>query len=339
MIAKGNTHASGAKLGRYMVTGKDGERAELFELRGFAESDIVDAFRSVHVMARATQCEQPFFHCQVRNPEGESLTREQWKAVAQRIEQELGLSDQPRAIAFHVKDGHEHMHLAWSRIDADSMKAIPLPFYKLRLKEAARELEIELGLTRVRNERDASEPKAPKRSERDQSTRLGIDVDQVRTQIRSAWEQSDSGKSFVAALAEQGMTIAHGDRRDYVVVDQEGGVHALGKRLLGVSAAETRARLADLHPGLLPGIDEARERSKAFRELEEERKGRGHHANDNAGMAAQQLEAHRRHLDLNPSLKPSADDKRRAIEQRAKEIAEQWATQKSREREDPGRDR
>ena len=59
MIAKGTPHANGSVLARYLVTGKDGERAELSELRGFAASGIVDAFRSVHVMARGTKCEAP----------------------------------------------------------------------------------------------------------------------------------------------------------------------------------------------------------------------------------------------------------------------------------------
>jgi hypothetical protein len=62
MIAKGTTHNDGGRLAVYLITGKDGERAELWELRGFASPDIVDAFRSVHVMAEATfhACSGPF---------------------------------------------------------------------------------------------------------------------------------------------------------------------------------------------------------------------------------------------------------------------------------------
>ncbi|HXR10562.1 MAG TPA: hypothetical protein VN792_07275, partial [Candidatus Acidoferrales bacterium] len=62
-----------------MTTGKEGERAELWQLSGFAAGDMRDAFRSVHVMAEATRCEQPFFHVQVRNPDGEELSRDQWR--------------------------------------------------------------------------------------------------------------------------------------------------------------------------------------------------------------------------------------------------------------------
>ena len=128
MIAKGNTH-SGARLARYIITGKEGEFAELWELRGFALRDIVDAFRSVHVTAGKSQCKQPFFHVQVRNPEGETLTRSQWKMAVEKIEGMLGLGEQPRAIAVHTDrdTGHEHVHIAWSRIDPETLHAKALP--------------------------------------------------------------------------------------------------------------------------------------------------------------------------------------------------------------------
>ena len=52
MISKGTTHNNGARLAAYMTTGKDGERAELWELRGFEATTIKDAFRDVQA-ARA----------------------------------------------------------------------------------------------------------------------------------------------------------------------------------------------------------------------------------------------------------------------------------------------
>jgi Ti-type conjugative transfer relaxase TraA len=259
MIAKGNAHNDGAKLATYMTTGKKDERAMRWELRGFASDDIREAFRSVHVMADALpQCEQPFFHVQVRNPNGEQLTRKQWDRVANRIEAKLGLTDQPRAIAFHedLDTGHEHMHIAWSRIDEETLKAIPLPFYKLRLKEVCRELEIELGLTRVTNERRGL-AMAPLRAEYEQARRLGVDIHEIRASIRDCWEHSDNGRSFNAALNEKGLTLARGERRDFIVIDAAGGMHALGKRILGQTAGEVRDRIADIDRQKIPTVDQA----------------------------------------------------------------------------------
>lgn len=259
MIAKGTLHNSGARLAAYLVTGKDGERAELYQVYGFATGDIREAFRSIDAMADGTRVEKPFFHVQVRNPEGEELRRAQWLQVADRIERINGLHGQGRAIAFHVdeKTGHEHMHVAWSRINDETLQAKPLPFFKLRLKEVCRELENELDLTRVSSQRPRVEL-APSRAEEEQSRRLDTDLHGIRGSIREAYERSDGGKAFAAALADKGLTLCQGERRDFVVIDQEGGIHALGKRLLGDSAAEIRRGLSDLHREGLPTVIEAR---------------------------------------------------------------------------------
>ena len=206
MIAKGVPHAQGARLARYLITGKNRERAELLELRGFAIEKIVDAFRSVHVMANGSKCVFPFFHVSVRNPDGETLDHDQWTYTANAIEQSLGLVNQPRAIAFHTceETGESHMHVAWSRIDQESLTAKPLPFYKERLKRVSRELERHFGLTEVSNARKGPIAYAPTRREEEQSRRLGIDLRDHRETIRDCFERSDCGRSFQRALADQG---------------------------------------------------------------------------------------------------------------------------------------
>jgi|SRR5271165_4394693 len=260
MIAKGTTHNNGAKLARYMTTGKDGERAELWQLYGFGSNDIKEAFRSVHVMAEATKCEQPFFHVQVRNREGETLTRQQWEATTHRIMRVNGLTGQPYAIAFHRDEltGDEHMHLAVSLIDGEHLKAKRLPFFKGRLKIISRELETEFGLEPVTNEREGPIKYAPTRAQDQQARRLGVDLHYVRNTIRTSWDHSDNGRSFEAALAEEGLILAQGDRRGLVVIDREGGIHALGKRILDVTPGQMKARMSDLPREELPSVNEVR---------------------------------------------------------------------------------
>ncbi len=278
MICKGTTHNSGPRLAAYMTNGKDGERAELWQMRGFAMDNLTDAFRTVHVMAQGTRCEQPFFHVQVRNREGEHLTRQQWEEAANRIERMIGLKDQPRAIAFHIdeKTGHEHMHVAWSRIDQDTLTAKHLPFYKLRLKNISRELELHFGLEPVTNHRPDRIRFAPTRAEEEQSRRLGFDIHEIRNTIRQCWDRSDCGSSFQAALEEQGLILAQGDRRSFVVIDREGGMHALGKRILDVTATGIRQRLSDISRDDLPTVNMARaemiEKGRQEEEKREEKK-------------------------------------------------------------------
>jgi MobA/VirD2-like, nuclease domain len=261
MIAKGNLHGDGAKLAVYLVTGKEGERAELIELRGFPTGNLRDAFVAAQLGAEArTHSTRPFFHAYVRLMEGESLDREQWQHVADRIEARLGFKDQPRALAFHhLADGATHLHMAWSRHDLEHDRALDPGLYKLKLKEISRQLERELGLTPVRNERDPDRKTlAPDRKEFEQSRRLGTDVTAIRENIRDCWDRSDNGASFIAALEEQGFILARGDRRDFVVIDPAGGDHALGKRILGVAAPGIRARIADIDKTQLPSVDEAK---------------------------------------------------------------------------------
>jgi hypothetical protein len=269
MIAKGTPHRDGSILARYLVTAKDRERAELWQLRGFALENIVDAFRSVHVMAEGTRCKAPFFHVYIRNREGESLDREQWERTADRIERVLGLNDQPRAIAFHTAEdtGDCHMHIAWSRIDQDTLTAKPLPFFQYRLKRASREIEELFDLPPVLNQRESPIRFAPKRAEEQQARRLGLNVHDTREVISDCFERSDCGQSFKAALGAHDLLLARGDSRDFLVVDGKGGMHALGKRILGVPAAEIRHRLADLGRDHLPTLEQAREFIAAKRQV------------------------------------------------------------------------
>lgn len=270
MFAKGNPHNDGPYLARYLAAeSKGNERAELAELRGFASDNIFDAFALGQLMASGTRCENPFFHVQVRLPKEEALSREQWQQAADFIEMQLGFDDQPRAMVFHLKDGGEHMHLVWSRIDQDTLRAIDPGLYKNKLREIARILEKEFGLRQIGNEHDHDQKtKSASRSEEEQSRRLKTNLKAIRETIRECWDISDNGRSFTAALDEKSLILAQGDERDFVVVDHAGGIHALSKRITGVTMKYVRERLTDIDRKKLPDVDQARsmqqERGKKF---------------------------------------------------------------------------
>ncbi|MGD0108358.1 MAG: relaxase/mobilization nuclease domain-containing protein [Rhodopila sp.] len=261
MIAKGNLHGDGGKLAAYLVTGEKGDRAELVQLRGFASDNIRDAFAAAELTAEATRCQKPFFHAYTRLAPGEQLTREQWLQVADREEKRLGFTGQPRAVSFHhLPDGSTHLHVAWFRIDLETMRAIDPGMFKNHLKELSRKLEKEFGLTPVSNDRKPDDKtRAPDRKEFEEARRLNTDLKAIRNTILDCWQRSDSGKALNAALGAHGLTLANGDRRDcFVVVDQAGGQHALNKKLTGLTLAETRDRLGDLDRAQLPSVDQAK---------------------------------------------------------------------------------
>jgi hypothetical protein len=57
-------------------------------------------------------------------------------------------------------------------------------------------------------------------------------------------------------LGNHGFTLAKGDRRDFIVVDQVGGIHSLG-RCTGAKAAEVRSRMAEIDREALPTVEQA----------------------------------------------------------------------------------
>src|SRR3954462_12061059 len=151
------------------------------------------------------------------------------------------------------------MHIAWSRIDLEQHRARDPGLYKNKLKEISRQLECELGLTRISSERPAGRKAcAPGRKEFEQARRLGTGIAAIREAIRACWDSAENGRSFMAALAAHGHVLARGERRGFFVVDPAGGPHALSKRITGATAAQIRARLADLDPATLPGVGQAK---------------------------------------------------------------------------------
>lgn len=78
--------------------------------------------------------------------------------------------------------------------------------------------------------------------------------------IRDAWQSSDNGASFVAALAAHDYILARGDRRDFVIVDPRGKSLNPARQVDGLRVRDVRARLADLDPAYLPSVAQARAR-------------------------------------------------------------------------------
>lgn len=148
------------------------------------------------------------------------------------------------------------MHVAFSLIDEETLKAKPVPFFKMRMKVLSRELENEFDLTRVKNHRDGRPIRGEKKTSSNRR-RLGTDKDEIRNTIRACWDQSDCGRSCEGALAHEGMMLAQGDRRGLVVIDHAGGIHALGKRILNVNKSQILDRLADLDINELPSVQQA----------------------------------------------------------------------------------
>ncbi|MCI0732273.1 MAG: hypothetical protein L0Y38_00435, partial [Methylococcaceae bacterium] len=117
---------------------EENDHVEVHEIRGFASEDLAAALNEAYAISRATRCRQYLFSLSLNPPPNESVPIAAFEDAIDRVEERLSLSGQPRAIVFHEKEGRRHCHAVWSRIDAEEMKAVPLPFTRRKLQEIAR---------------------------------------------------------------------------------------------------------------------------------------------------------------------------------------------------------
>lgn len=255
MILKGSERKNAAELARHLMSARDNDHVTLHEIRGFLSNDLAGALMEADAVSQGTRCKNFLFSLSLNPPEREAVSVEVFEAAVEMAEQRLGLDGQPRAIVFHEKEGRRHAHAVWSRIDADSMTARNLPFYKQRLSELSRELYLEHGWEMPRGllDRALRNPLNFSRTEWQQAKRVQIDPRLLKAGFQDAWKRSDNAEALQAALEEKGYFLARGDRRGVVAVDWRGEAYALS-RYCGVKAKDVAARLGEAAP--LPSVTE-----------------------------------------------------------------------------------
>jgi Relaxase/Mobilisation nuclease domain len=263
VIIKGKSVGGGKRLATHLMRTDTNERAEVRELRGVAAEDLRGALLEMEAVASGSRTTKPFYHASINTRADERLTAEQRTHAIDRLEEKLGLTGQPRVVVVHEKEGREHCHIVWSRIDLDRMRAISDSYNYRKHEEVARDLEREFGHERVQGahaERDGKDrpDRTPSHEEMLQADRGAVSPDEAKALVTELWRRTDSGQSFRAALEERDWILARGDRRDFVVIDPEGGTHSLARRVEGAKAKDIRARMVDIDSELLPSVAEAR---------------------------------------------------------------------------------
>ncbi len=244
MILKASQRSGAAQLGRHLLNAQDNEHVEVHEVRGFLAEDVMGAMKEAEALAKGTRCKQHLFSVSLNPPENEDVPAEVFEGAIESIEEKVGLTDQPRMVIFHEKEGRRHAHVVWSRIDAETMTAKQLSFFKTKLQEVSKQLYLENGWKMPEGLADKSkrDPRSFTLDEWQQAKRAGLDAKTLKTQAQDAWAISDDAKSFVHALEERGLYLAKGDRRGHVAVTYEGEVFALS-RLVGTKAKDITAKV------------------------------------------------------------------------------------------------
>jgi hypothetical protein len=267
MIPKASQRGLGQDLATHLQNAYDNEYVEIAEVRGAVARDLHGAFAEWEVCAHAmTGCRNYLYSLSVNpDPAQGQLTRAQYRDYIDRVEGKLGLSGQPRAVVFHIKDGREHCHVVWSRIDTEHGKAVHQPFDRQKLMMVTRQFAREHGLALPDGMvPDAGRERGRKRRlslyEEHQQDTTGLTKEERIRQVTEAWRRSDGARAFVRALEELGYVLATG-KRPYVLVDLYREMNALPKLIddRAVRTRDIRAFLQrDFPPESLPSVDEAK---------------------------------------------------------------------------------
>lgn len=268
MIIKGTPTSGGQRLVDHINRTDTNERVELKEVRGTAAEDFRGALLEMEAVGSGSRTKRPFYHASINTQAGERLTDAQRFKAIDRLEDELGLTGQPRVVVVHEKkdrqeNDREHCHVVWLRVNAETMTAIRADHNYRKHEIVARELERAFGHERVQGahiERDGKPrpERTPSHAEMQQAERTKITPEAARKHLTALWRGAKTGKEFEAALSESGWLLARGDRRDFVVIDPRGGTHSLARRIEGAKIKDVRERLAHIDMKTLPSVAEGR---------------------------------------------------------------------------------
>lgn len=244
MILKASQRAGGKQLAAHLLNGRDNDHVTVHELRGFVADDLTGAFNEAYAVSRGTRCRQFLFSLSLSPPVTEDVSIDVFERTIADIEKKMKLSGHPRAIVFHEKQGRRHAHCVWSRIDTDSMTAINLPHFKLKLRDMSRSLFLENGWHMPRGLMNSEERDhfTFDLAEWQQALRAKRDPRATKELFRECWAVSDDLPSFDNALKARGFYLAKGDRRGFVAIDWRGEVYSLS-RWTGRKNKELQAKL------------------------------------------------------------------------------------------------
>tara|TARA_R110001606_G_scaffold399304_1_gene584244 strand:- start:17371 stop:18792 length:1422 start_codon:yes stop_codon:yes gene_type:complete len=277
LILKASQRGGAKQLGLHLLRTDENEHVEVHELRGFVSTDLIGALKETYAISKGTRCKQPFFSVSLNPPQTESVDIATFEDTANRIEGRMGLFGHPRILVFHEKEGRRHAHAIWSRIDAETMTAKNLPFFKNRLRDLSRDLYLENDWKMPRGlmNSETHDPRNFDLAEYQQAKRMGKTGRDLKIEMQECWAVSDSRTAFEHALNERGMILARGDRRGHVAVTHDGEVLSIA-RYTAKKAKEVRAKLGE--PDGLASVEDAKAQmaqdmqSAYTRHIEEARK-------------------------------------------------------------------
>jgi hypothetical protein len=192
MILKGSQRGGAGNLSAHLLNERDNEHVRVLDLRGFIADDLTGALQEAYAVSCGTKCRQFMFSLSLNPPKQAQVSEADFQKAADEAEKRLGLKGQPRAVILHEKEGRRHAHVVWSRIRADELIAVPMPFFKNKLTNLSRELflEHEWPLPDGLRTHGGRSPLNFSLDEWQQAKRLGRDPREIKDAIRDCWNRT-----------------------------------------------------------------------------------------------------------------------------------------------------
>lgn len=270
MILKGAQRGGASSLALHVLNDKDNDHIFVHSLRGVASTTAYGAFREMEAVASATKSTKPFFSVSFNPPPNASLTTEQFEEAFALVEQKMGLENSQRVVIAHEKNARLHFHVCYSIIqpvtktdrrfseaqEVEKLAAVKLGLYKHKLSECSKELFLRFGLELPKGfrEKGKADPLNYDLKTWQQCARLREDPRDLKALIGGTLRHSDSARAFSQRMEEQGLFLARGDKRGFVLIHHTGALLAL-TRYTGLKAKDLRDRLGD--PAQLPTVEQA----------------------------------------------------------------------------------
>lgn len=221
-----------------------GTRVEMFHT---VAPTLSAAVADMELARDGSSADAAFLH--VHLSPARDMLRDELRQAADIVVRHLGAEGHQVALVYHDKprrggEGGTHAHLVVGRVGPDG-QVLPSGFEKIRVETACRIAEYELGEPPTLGRHHASgvmwlrangradvadwmeaahgpDPEKPGSAaspdKRQGLERRGIDLSGARDVVRDAWDRSDGPEALQAALREQGLDVAPGDRKGVFVV-------------------------------------------------------------------------------------------------------------------------
>jgi len=218
VIIKANSRKNGRQLAAYLLTESKQQKTVVLDLRGNLAGDLSFVLHMWEKEAMATtKAEKPLYHMQIRLASGEELDRRQWFRTLDIVEQRLKLTDHPRAVVAHNLKGEIHFHVVYSRLNRERGKLLHMGHDRKQMLATCRQMEKEFSLRILQSapKRERNGNQKTRSMEHQMAQEAGTTRQALCGLVKAAWEASRTGREFQQQLERHGITMTHGEQRDY----------------------------------------------------------------------------------------------------------------------------